>query len=193
MNQYVKMILFVIILGTITSVLLLGGDYLTRDLIEANKEADLKSAILDSNDISYTFSNIHDVFSETINTIELDGLTFYEDKETGSISYMFNGGGVWGPIIGIITLESDFETIQSIKILQQEETPGLGGVIAEPNYLSTFIGIKMVPQIEINKDTSENAANEIDAITGATRTSKAVELILNEAYTEHKTAWDNQD
>ncbi len=193
MNQYVKMILFVIILGTITSALLLGGDYLTRDLIEANKEADLKSAILDSNNISYTFSNIHDVFSETINTIELDGLTFYEDKETGSISYMFNGGGVWGPIIGIITLESDFETIQSIKILQQEETPGLGGVIAEPNYLATFIGIKMVPQIEINKDTSQNAANEIDAITGATRTSKAVELILNQAYTEHKTAWQNQD
>lgn len=193
MNQYVKMILFVIILGTITSLLLLGGDYLTKDLIEANKAADLKSAILDANDISYTFSNIHDIFAEKIDVLEIDGLTFYVDKETGSISYLFDGGGVWGPIIGIITLESDFETIQSIKILQQEETPGLGGVIAESNYLSTFVGIKMVPQIEINKDTSTNAVNEIDAITGATRTSKAVELILNQSYTEHKIAWDNRD
>ena len=193
MNQYVKMLLFVVILGTITSLLLLGGDYLTRDLIEANKAADLKSAILDANDISYTFSNIHDIFAEKIDVHEIDGLTFYVDKETGSVSYLFDGGGVWGPIIGIITLESDFETIQSIKILQQEETPGLGGVIAEPNYLSTFVGIKMVPQIEINKDTSTNAINEIDAITGATKTSKAVELILNQSYNEHKTAWDNRD
>jgi len=51
----------------------------------------------------------------------------------------------------------------------------------------------MIPQIEINKDTSANAENEIDAITGATRTSKAVELILNNAYAEHKTAWLSQD
>ena len=193
MNQYVKMILFVIILGTITSVLLLAGDYLTKDLIEENKAADLKSAILEANDIAYTFSNIHDVFEEKIDTIEIDGYTFYLDKASGSVSYLFEGGGVWRPIIGIITLESDFETILNVSILQQEETPGLGGVIAEPGYLSTFVGIKMIPQIEINKDTSANAENEIDAITGATRTSKAVELILNNAYAEHKTAWLSQD
>ncbi len=193
MNQYIKMLLFVVILGSITSILLLTADYLTKDLIEENKEADLKSAILDANDISYSFTNIHDVFDEKINIIEIDGLTFYEDEASGSVSYLFEGGGVWGPIIGIITLESDFETILNVKILQQEETPGLGGVIAEPGYLATFIGIKMIPSIEINKDTSANNVNEIDAITGATRTSKAVELILNNAYTEHKTAWESQN
>lgn len=193
MKQNLKILLFVLILGSITSILLLGADYLTKDLIEENKAADLKSAILDANDIAYSFSNIHDVFTEKIDTIEIDTFTFYVDKTSGSVSYLFDGGGVWGPIIGIITLESDFETILSVKILQQEETPGLGGVIAEPGYLSTFVGIKMIPQIEINKDTSSNAENEIDAITGATRTSKAVELILNNAYTEHKTAWESQE
>ena len=129
MNEYVKMLLFVVILGSITSILLLAGDYLTKDLIEENKAADLKSAILDANDIAYSFSNIHDIFADEIDTVEIDGFTFYVDKTSGSISYLFDGGGVWGPIIGIITLESDFETISRITILQQEETPGLGDKI----------------------------------------------------------------
>jgi Na+-transporting NADH:ubiquinone oxidoreductase subunit C len=185
------MLLFVIILGSITSGLLLGMDYLTRDRIAANKEAELKSTLLDAYDISYTFNNIHEVFAESVQIIETEGYTFYVDRLTGSVSYIFEGGGVWGPIKGIITLESDFETILSVTILEQEETPGLGGVVAESEYLSRFVGIKMVPSILIANDSGPNAENEVDAITGATRTSKAFELILNQAYTEHLLAWQN--
>ena len=189
MNQNIKMILFVVILGTLTSALLLGMDYLTRDRIQANQEAELKSTILDAYDVSYTLANIHDVFEDAVQVILTDGFTFYVDTTSGAVSYLFEGGGVWGPIKGIITLESDFETIRSITILEQEETPGLGGVVAEKEYLARFEGIKMVPNILIANDSSTNADNEVDAITGATRTSKAFELILNTAYTEHLNAW----
>ena len=191
MNQNIKMLLFVIILGSLTSALLLGMDYLTRDRILANQEAELKSTLLNAYDVSYTLANIHDIFDEAVEVITTDGFTFYVDNESGAVSYLFEGGGVWGPIKGIITLESDFETIRSITILEQEETPGLGGVVAEKEYLQRFEGIKMVPNILIENDSSENADNEVDAITGATRTSKAFELILNTAYTEHLNAWES--
>ena len=191
MNQNIKMLLFVIILGSLTSALLLGMDYLTRDRILANQEAELKSTLLNAYDVSYSLANIHDIFDEAVEVITTDGFTFYVDNESGAVSYLFEGGGVWGPIKGIITLESDFETIRSITILEQEETPGLGGVVAEKEYLQRFEGIKMVPNILIENDSSENANNEVDAITGATRTSKAFELILNTAYTEHLNAWES--
>ena len=191
MNQNIKMILFVVILGTITSVLLIGMDILTKDRIIANEEALLKSAVLNANEVSYTFTNIHDIFAEEVEVIESEGLTLYLHTESGNVSYVFEGGGVWGPIIGMITLAPDFETIVQITILQQEETPGLGGIVADPLYLANFVGIKMVPTIEINKDPAPNKENEVDAITGATRTSSSFERILNDNYTLHLDAWNS--
>ena len=48
----------------------------------------------------------------------------------------------------------------------------------------------MVPQLEINQpDASANKPNEVDTITGATRTSKAFEGMLNVSYTAAAAAW----
>ncbi|MDO9628688.1 MAG: FMN-binding protein [Acholeplasmataceae bacterium] len=193
MNQNIRMIFFVIVLGTITSILLIGMDILTKDRIIANEEALLKSAVLSANQVSYSFTNIHDVFAEEIEVITSEGLTLYYHKDSGNISYVFEGGGVWGPIIGMITLQSDFETIVAISILQQEETPGLGGIVADPLYLAKFVGIKMVPTIEIRKDPAPNKENEVDAITGATRTSSSFERILNDNYVLHLDAWNSHN
>jgi Na+-transporting NADH:ubiquinone oxidoreductase subunit C len=166
-------------------------DLLTKDRIIANEEALLKSAVLNANSVSFTFTNIHDVFAEEVEIIESEGLTLYLHKESGNVSYVFEGGGVWGPIIGMITLAPDFETIVQITILQQEETPGLGGIVADPLYLANFVGIKMVPTIEIRKDPAPNKVNEVDAITGATRTSSSFEIILNDNYSLYLDAWNS--
>ena len=193
MKQNLKLIVFVLILGVLTSGLLDGVDALTRERITQNQAAQLKSAILDANQISYNFTNIHDVFDEEIEIITVGDLTFYEAKESKNVSYPYLGGGVWGPISGIVTLKSDFETIVAVKVLNQQETPGLGGIIAEAKYLATFVGIKMVPTLEIRKDSSANKVNEIDAITGATRTSEAFEIIMNDNYTLYKAAWESRN
>jgi Na+-transporting NADH:ubiquinone oxidoreductase subunit C len=190
MKKEINMLVFIVILGTITSFLLLGMDLLTRDRIKENETAQLKAAVLSASNISFNFTTIHDIFEDEILTIKVDDLTFYFHIEKKYVSYEFLGGGVWGPIRGIITLEPDFETIVQITILQQEETKGLGGVVAESQYLQRFVGIIMVPSIEINKDPSPNKDNEVDAITGATNTSKRFELLLNENYTMHLNAWN---
>jgi Na+-transporting NADH:ubiquinone oxidoreductase subunit C len=191
MNPSVKMIVFVILLGAITSVLLLGADALTQDRIIANQEFEILSTILDAYDESYTTANINEVFETTVDTITSGDYTFYVHKATGAVSFLFEGGGVWGPIIGVLTLESDFETILRVAVLEQEETPGLGGIVATRNYLDTLNGIKMVPELIIAKDPAPNLDNEVDAITGATRTSTAFQNILNNAYSAHKSAWDH--
>lgn len=191
MNQYIKMLVFVLVLAIGTSGVLLGMEELTAERIEANAEIELQQTILDAYGITYTTTNINDVFESSVEVIEEDGKTLYVDKSSGSVSFEFIGGGVWGPISGVLTLESDYETIRFVAVLQQEETPGLGGVVANPQYLATFEGILMTPELMIEKDTSANDPNEVDSITGATRTSDAFELILNNAYDAHQSMWQN--
>ncbi|MDI6453363.1 FMN-binding protein [Peloplasma aerotolerans] len=193
MIQHLKLILFVVVLGSVTSLLLLGMDHLTRERIIANEEAEIKATLLKAYDIEFTYANIHDVFDDHVQIIEIDGLIFYLEENSGAISFHFDGGGVWGPITGIITLESDFETIKAVAVLQQEETPGLGGVVAESQYLAKFVGVKMVPELIITKTVDPDADNEVDAIVGATRTSNAFRNILNNAYALHLDAWNSRN
>ncbi|MDY0346593.1 MAG: FMN-binding protein, partial [Acholeplasma sp.] len=169
MKQYIKMMLFVILLGTIVSGLLVGMDMFTKDRIARNQEALVKSSILDAYNIGYNFSTIFDVFEDNVTEVIVDNQTFYIDNETNQVSYIFEGSGVWGPIKAIMTLESDFKTIVGITILEQEETPGLGGVLAEKPYLDTYVGTILAessPYIIIRHGSGENLDNEVDAITG---------------------------
>lgn len=119
MNSNLKVIIFVLVMGMITSGLILGMDVLTKDRIEANELAETKSTILDAYGVSYTFSNIHEVFDENVETVKVDyqseTYTFYIDKSTNAISYEFLGNGLWGPISGIITLNSNFDTIEKLQ------------------------------------------------------------------------------
>ncbi len=199
MNQNLKLLFFVIILASVTSILLIGMDALTADRIEQNEEAKLKSFVLNANEISFNYGNIHDVFDEKINIVTIEMMegnslvnyVFYQNEATGAISYEFIGDGVWGKISGIITLESDFETIVNISIISQVETPGLGGIVAEENYLKQFVGKSFIENeiYIIKKDSVENADNEVDAISGATRTSSSFNVILNTSYQAYKDAW----
>ncbi len=193
MRDYLKMALFVLVMAVITSSILLGVEALTAERIQNNQDAKIKIAILEANNIPYSMTTINETFDEEIEILIIDDWTFYVNPDTQAVSFAIAGGGVWGPIEGILTLESDFETILNVTILQQEETPGLGGVIAEEPYLDTFVGKVMVPQFEINKDTAPNMPYEIDAIVGATNTSKRFEELINIDYQDAKAAWLSQN
>ena len=56
--------------------------------------------------------------------------------------------------------------VKGMKILSQRETPGLGTNVEKPKFQKQFIGKGMKDAIEPKKD--------IDAITGATISSRAV-------------------
>lgn len=67
-------------------------------------------------------------------------------------------------------------TVRGIKILEQEETPGLGTDILKPKFLNQFVN-KSAP---FSKDFSSQTS-KIDALTGATISSKAVINAVNKA------------
>lgn len=185
MKDQIKMIAFVVILGVIAAGILVGTENFTRAMITENETYALKSTILSAFEIDYKADTVIGVYDETISEESVGDLVFYYSKD-GNVGFEFEGAGLWGPIRGFMTLESDLVTIKGIQIIYNEETPGLGGVVAEQWYLDKYKGKMFDPEILITKDADVSSNVEVDAITGATMTSSAFQLMLNENYQDRK-------
>ena len=203
MKQYIKMLSFVFIMGFLTSIVFVGMDALTAERIEMNKDAAIYSAVLTHNDITYNSGNLAEVFNDniTVEEVTFNGqlLSFYINEVNGNVSFLygvFSLGGLWGPVRGVITLESDFQTIVNVSVLEEQETPGLGGKVKNREFLDQFIGLQLLPElerpVEVNKDAAANKANEVDEISGATGTSTAFERLLNDSYQIYRDLWLNR-
>lgn len=71
-------------------------------------------------------------------------------------------------------------TISSFKVLESNETQGYGAVCTEEAYAKQFIGLKADAITAV--DSGANPANnEVDAIAGATFTTRAVDIAVNGA------------
>ncbi len=176
------MIVFIIVLGTILTTSLVGVDTYTRPIIEKNEESKRKASILQAFEIPYyKKETIEDVFLENIRGRGSGEKKYYVSKD-GMIAFLFTGTGLWGPIEGVLAMDADMKFIKRVEILHQEETPGLGGRIAERAFLTRFNGKMFTPQLNLVPEGKSSAANEIDSITGATMSSEAFIGILNEHY-----------
>lgn len=185
MKEQIKMIFFVVVLGIVAAAIMVGSQNYTSDRIAANKEYKLKSTILKAFEIDSTEDTLLQVYEKSIKEEVKGDSTFYY-SEDGHIGFEIIGKGLWGPITGFMTLDSDLVTIKAIQIISNEETPGLGGVIAEQWYIDKYKGKKFDPEIVIKKGADMSSDTEIDSITGATMTSNAFQLMLNENYQKQK-------
>lgn len=98
------------------------------------------------------------------------------------------GYGLWSTLYGYIALEADANTIVGLRFYQHGETPGLGAEIGNPRWLSLWPGKRIyddsaTPKIEVvrgpasRRDVDE-AAYEVDGISGATLTGRGVTNLL---------------
>lgn len=179
MKAALRIIIFVLIMGTVSSGLLVGINAYTAPLIAKNEEFKLKSSVLDVLQIPYDKVSVDKIFDKNVKTVKKDNYAFYTAID-GSVAFQFSGPGLWGPIAGIISLEKDLKTIRTIKVTYQEETPGLGGRIAEKDYLKQFKGKEVFPALVFMPEGKSAKKNEVDAITGATGSSRAFEKLINE-------------
>ncbi len=91
------------------------------------------------------------------------------------------GKGLWGPIWGYISLESDMNTIYGVSFGHKGETPGLGAEIETEKFQQQFIGKKIfdeagnfVSVTAIKGGAPPSDMHGVDAISGATITSRGV-------------------
>ncbi len=101
------------------------------------------------------------------------------------------GAGLWGPIWGYISFDSDLATIGGAYFDHESETAGLGAKIKDdPSFQAEFVGEKAnfadanvfdIVKGGAPKDAEGKSVvdNKIDAITGATMTSNGLDAAID--------------
>ena len=117
------------------------------------------------------------------------GMAAYSSVIEGNtfIAVKITNPGLWGPITAILAADPKAERIRGFEILDQQETPGLGGRIGEPWFTDQFKGEKVSADGKIavvqgsGKGDPNKENSQVDAITGASRTSDFVQTLVDKA------------
>lgn len=103
-----------------------------------------------------------------------------KDSDTIGCIFITEANG-YGGVVSVMTAVDMEGKIIAVEILAaSDETPGLGQNVTKPNWYAQFAGLK--DDITVIKGGSANAENnEVNAVTGATISSKAVTSAVNQA------------
>jgi Na+-transporting NADH:ubiquinone oxidoreductase subunit C len=168
-----------------------------EERIRLNEEVRLKRVILDALRIPYPEGvaekeSVVDLFRQRVRVSERGGRPLYfgydEAGETiAGIAFAVGGPGFWGPIEAMVAVDGSASAIIGVKFYRHTETPGLGARMTEPFFRDQFRGLSLKGRGAASKEPffrlvpsgTGSSAEELDAITGATRTSEAIERFLN--------------
>jgi Na+-transporting NADH:ubiquinone oxidoreductase subunit C len=163
--------------------------------IETNQRVKLQRIILSVLDVPIDDDapdrELVQVFNERVKAIEVKGGTVYvgygqDGRTVRGYAFSIGGPGFWGPIYGMVGVGPDASQILGIAFYKHSETPGLGARISEPWFTKQFKGLPLHPIKGGNKifylkpEGTGKEPNELDAVTGATGTSRAVETFVNQ-------------
>jgi electron transport complex protein RnfG len=174
------MVLVLSATAVIVGALLAGFFHIVGPKIEANRLAEEKRAIFAVIEGAER-RDIHDI------EVELDGETVPvrifrgldgEGKEVG-FAFIAEGPGFSAMIRMMVGLNLDMETLSGLRVVEQIETPGLGDKIAKDKFQGQFRGLEIKPRIEYLRNRKPEKPNQIQAVTGATISSRAVVNTIN--------------
>lgn len=165
-----------LVICLVATALLAGSNVLTASKIAENAvQTEIKSRKL--------VLPAGETYSDVI-TAE-NGVTYCigSDAQGNEVGYVFTAGakGYGGTVTVMVGLDSE-GAVTGIEILSHSETPGLGANATKDDFKGRFIGKSGVLTVDKNSNDGQN----IQAITAATITSKAVVGAVNlitETYT----------
>lgn len=157
-----------------------------RDL---NRQAEKCQQILRAAGHDIDRSKAVEAFSNLAEPLTDDGRQYRVVCADGSkgTAIRLDGKGLWGPIWGYAVVSEDGQTLKGVSFDHKSETPGLGAKITEEAFVKAFEGKKLydskgnfvsvrVLKPGTNGDVAEE--NRVDAISGATITSRGVDEML---------------
>ncbi len=163
----------------------------TKPLVAANREFATQSAVLGAFGLPYSGKDgAAAAFASGVTPLGTDGGRSWKAVIGGveCVAVEQSGSGLWGTITIVLAAESSGERILGVRVLAQQETPGLGGRIEEAWFLDQFagelvsVGLRMSVGAEAKGSGDADPANGlVDGVSGATRTSQAFETIVKAA------------
>ena len=148
-------VFFVTLVVFLAVALLSWTNSITKDKIEFQEEEQIQSMLGEMfPDMSrYAFED--------------DIYTIYSDEARLGYAFLTLGKGYGGNINILVGLENE-TTIKGISIISHSETPGLGARVSGSSFMDEFTGLN-IGDVALTQD-----GGQIDAITGATISSRAV-------------------
>ncbi|GAB6281561.1 MAG: RnfABCDGE type electron transport complex subunit G [Ignavibacterium sp.] len=172
MKKIVHIILTLTLIGIVAGAILSRVDNWSKPLIAANQKAETERAIFLVNPSGKIYEEIKNIDCEVYKVFDINhNLIAY--------SFVYNGNGFQGNIKMMIGVKPDLNNITAIEILEQSETPGLGTKVTEEPFKNQFKNLNNSPSITWVKGKKPSEPNQIEAITGATISSKSVVAIVN--------------
>lgn len=197
-DSIVYVVVFTFVICAIFVGVLSVANESTKSAAMANKEFAIQSAVLgafgieykDKKDAANKYSSSVDIVASSAGRVwhsNLNGQDFYAIESAGP--------GLWGTITVIIAASPDGERVKGIRLVSQNETPGLGGRIEEPWFLAQYEGEKAKGGKIVMKAGAESSGKPdadkenslVEGISGATRTSQAFASIVENALEKIKT------
>lgn len=193
-----------IIIATVCGVAISVVHYVTLDTLESNARLARSRTLANAFNLTVSEQTASTYDTALSNHITLSNL--FEEKRHWEIfvskdapypvGFIFKGMGFWDMIYGIMVLSADLQTIQKVDIIEQKETPGLGARIEEPIFKEQMRGFPInwnspsgklvVFGVAGNRD----GKHQINAITGASQTSMALERMINSELELFKTIYE---
>jgi Na+-transporting NADH:ubiquinone oxidoreductase subunit NqrC len=82
------------------------------------------------------------LYAEFVEEDVVGGLTLYRGHDAAGnelgVAVEVSGGGLWSEIRVLVALTPDLTSIYRLRVIEQGETPGLGGRITEPEFQEKF-------------------------------------------------------
>lgn len=195
MKKQIKSIVYMFLITLFFASLVSAVKFLNESKIETNRIVKLQRIILKVLDIpvpeTISDENLKRLFTAQIKDIQIDQKTMYigyeqDGRTIRGYAIPVGGPGFWGPIEGIVGVTPDASKVLGLAFTKHNETPGLGGRITEDWFSDQFKDLPLYPIkggqniFSLTMEGTQKGPNELDAITGATNTSSAVEHFLNQ-------------
>ncbi|MGG7144995.1 RnfABCDGE type electron transport complex subunit G [Clostridium nigeriense] len=169
----------ILLIITMIAGLLLG---FANDL---TKEAIIENSKISKEDLSYIMPEAEKIQDMDIELDAEGNVKEIYEAVSGSdvIGYVLKvtSKGFHGAVDFVVAISKD-DTVSGVKVLSHSETPGLGAKISEDKFISRFEDKPATGYLEVVKVTP-NKDTEVEAISGATTSSKAAVNAVNEAIT----------
>jgi Na+-transporting NADH:ubiquinone oxidoreductase subunit C len=171
------MLLITLVFISVTSVIYT----FTKDTIKFQESLRLKRAVLNSAGITIPGQpeELDKLYQKRVQEVTDDKgkliyYNIYNEGHSSVISHVIvtTGAGLWGEITLAVGYDRDGKVITGIEVIDQSETPGLGGRITEGWFKKQFRG-KQAP-LSFVPEGETAGPNQFQAITGATYSTTAI-------------------
>ena len=194
MNSIFRSVIFMFITALVFTTIVTVVKITNEDRIEKNQKVKLQRTIINvlglNEGAQLSPEKISEIYNRRIKEGKINGRTIYtcyddDGKTVTGYAFPVDGPGFWGPVYAMAAVNPEATKLLGVSFYRHSETPGLGGRISEAWFSGQFKGLSLElkdnqkPYFYLTPEGENKKDNDLDAVTGASRTSDAVESFLN--------------